>query len=244
MAVSVSHEPVENGQQVVELIGPAGAGKTSLLRAVAARAPSVRTGLRLDRVRALPVVAWHAIALTPATLDLLFSDARWLWAGSRHLWRLRAFPSLLESARGSGHRTILLDEGPVFSLGRLSVFQRASEGSGWLARAWSAEVARWRQRLTGVVVLDADNDVLTQRIRSRAKQHPVKNGNDRQIFEFLDGYRAAYRDITARLQSDGRVHVVELDTTRRPFEEIAADIVTAMNAWGRRPESATAQRWA
>ena len=105
-------------------------------------------------------------------------------------------------------------------------------------------MARWRQRLTGVVVLDADNDVLTQRIRSRAKQHPVKNGNDRQIFEFLDGYRAAYRDITARLQSDGRVHVVELDTTRRPFEEIAADIVTAMNAWGRRPESATAQRWA
>jgi shikimate kinase len=242
VGVPVSHVHPKAGPQVIELIGPAGAGKTSLLRAVAGRAPSVRTGLRLDRVGALPVVAWHAIALTPATLDMLFTDARWLWAGSRHLWRLRVFPSLLERARGSGHQTILLDEGPVFSLGRLSVFQRANEGSGWLARAWSAEVACWRKRLTGVVLLDADNGVLAQRIRNRTKQHPVKNGSDRQIFEFLDSYRAAYRDIAARLNADGRVQIVELDTTTRPLEEIAADIVTAMNAWGHRPESATAQR--
>jgi len=103
-------------------------------------------------------------------------------------------------------------------------------------------VARWSKRLTGVVLLDADNEVLAQRIRDRAKQHPLKNGSDRQIFAFLDGYRAAYRDIAARLNADRRVHVVELDTTTRPFEEIAADIVTAMNAWGHRPESATAQR--
>jgi shikimate kinase len=242
MGVSVSHEHAQPGPQVIELIGPAGAGKTSLLRAVAGLAPGVRTGLRLDRVRALPVVAWHAIALTPASLDMLFADPRWLWAGLRHLWRLRAFPSLLERARGSGHQTILLDEGPVFSLGRLSVFQRAHEGSGWLARAWNAEVARWRESLTGVVLLDADNDVLAHRIRNRTKPHPVKNGSDRQIFAFLDGYRAAYRDIATRLHANGRVHVVELETTTRPFEEVAADIVTAMNAWGHRPESAPAQR--
>ena len=238
----MSHEHPQAGPQVIELIGPAGVGKTGLLRVVAGLAPGVRTGLRFDRVRALPIVTWHAIALTPATLDMLFTDARWLSAGLRHLWRLRAFPSLLERARGSGHQTILLDEGPVFSLGRLSVFQRAHEGSGWLARAWNAEVARWRNRLTGVVLLDGDNDILAQRIRNRAKQHPVKNGSDRQIFEFLDGYRAAYRDIATRLNADGRVQIVEIDTTTRPFEEIAADIVAAMNAWGHRPESVPAQR--
>jgi shikimate kinase len=238
----VSDAQPKAGPQVIELIGPAGVGKTSLLRAVAGLAPTVRTGLRLDRVRALPVVAWQAIALTPATLDMFFADPRWLWAGLRHIWRLRAFPSLLERARGSGHQTILLDEGPVFSLGRLSVFQRAHEGSGWLARVWNAEVERWRERLTGIVLLDADNDVLAQRIRNRVKQHPVKNSSNREICAFLDGYRAAYRDIATRLSADGRVHVVELDTTTRPFEEIAADIVTAMNAWGHPPDSAPAQR--
>jgi energy-coupling factor transporter ATP-binding protein EcfA2 len=230
------------GPQVIELIGPAGVGKTGLLRIVAGLAPGVRTGLRFDRVRALPIVAWHAVTLMPATLDMLFTDARWMWAGLRHLWRLRAFPSLVERARGSGHQTILLDEGPVFSLGRLRVFQHAHEGSGWLARTWNAEVARWRNSLTGVVLLDADNEVLTQRIRNRAKHHPVKHGSDRQIFEFLDGYRAAYRDIATRLNADGRVHIVELDTTTRPFEDVAVDIVTAMNAWGHRPESAPVQR--
>jgi shikimate kinase len=238
----VSRAQPKAGPQVIELIGPAGAGKTSLLRAVAGLDPTVRTGLRLDRVRALPVVAWQAIALTPATLDMLFADPRWLWAGLRHLWRLRAFPSLLERARGSGHQTILLDEGPVFSLGRLRVFQRAHEGSGWLARMWNAEVDRWRESLTGIVLLDADNDVLVQRIRNRVKLHPVKNSSDRQICEFLDGYRTAYRDIATRLSADGRVHVLALDTTTRSFEEIAADIVTAVNAWGHRPDSTPAQR--
>jgi shikimate kinase len=227
---------------VIELIGPAGAGKTGLLRAVAELAPSVRTGLRLDRVRAVPVIAWHAIALTPATVDMLFTDARWMWTGLRHLWRLRAFPSLLEHAGGSGHQTILLDEGPVFSLGRLSVFQRAHEGSGWLARAWTAEVERWSKRLAAVVLLDADNEVLAQRIRNRAKQHPVKHRSDREILEFLDSYRAAYRDIATRLIAGGRVRMIELDTTSRPFEDIAADVVNALDGWAVRPESATAQR--
>ncbi len=237
----VSHEHRRSGPQVIELIGPAGAGKTGLLRAIGKLAPAVRTGVRLDRVRTMPVVAWHAVALTPATLDMFFMDARWLWSGLRHLWRLRAFPSELERARGSGHQTILLDEGPVFSLGRLSVFHRAHEGSGWLARAWCTEVARWKEILTGVILVDADNEVLARRIRDRPKQHPVKNTGDSEIYEFLDSYRAVYRDIVSRLTAGGRVQILELDTTTRPFDQIAADIVTALDGWAAvRSHAATA----
>ena len=239
MGVSVSHEA---DPQVIELIGPAGAGKTSLLRAIAQQTPTVRTDVRLGRLRTLPVVAWTAIALTPASLELFFTDAGLLWSGVRHLWRLGAFPSELERARGSRHHTILLDEGPLFSLGRLSVFQRASEGSGWLARAWSAQVERWSGILTGVVLLDADNETLAQRIRYRPKDHLIKTGSDREVFGFLDRYRAAYRDIVTRLTASGRVQVLEFDTASRPFEQIATDIVTALDGWAARSEAATAQR--
>ncbi|HET7379376.1 MAG TPA: hypothetical protein VFJ24_04970, partial [Gaiellales bacterium] len=204
--------------------------------------PTVRTGVRLDRVRTMPLVARHAITLLPATLELFFADPRSLWPALRHLGRLGAFPAELERARGSRHQTILLDEGPVFSLGRLSVFQRANEGSGWLGREWNAEVVRWSEMLTGVILLDADNEVLSQRIRNRPKHHSVKNGSDREVFGFLDRYRAAYREIVTRLTAGGRVQIVEFDTTRQPFDAIATDIVTALDRWAVRSEAATAQR--
>lgn len=239
MGVFVSHKPAA---QVIELVGPAGAGKTGLLRAIAQRAPTVRTGVRLDRVRTMPLVARHAITLLPATLELFFADPRSLWPALRHLGRLGAFPAELERARGSRHQTILLDEGPVFSLGRLSVFQRANEGLGWLGREWNAEVVRWSEMLTGVILLDADNEVLSQRIRNRPKHHSVKNGSDREVFGFLDRYRAAYREIVTRLTAGGRVQIVEFDTTRQPFDAIATDIVTALDRWAVRSEAATAQR--
>lgn len=235
----MSHKPAA---QVIELVGPAGAGKTGLLRAIAQRAPTVRTGVRLDRVRTMPLVARHAITLLPATLELFFADPRSLWPALRHLGRLGAFPAELERARGSRHQTILLDEGPVFSLGRLSVFQRANEGSGWLGREWNAEVVRWSEMLTGVILLDADNEVLSQRIRNRPKHHSVKNGSDREVFGFLDRYRAAYREIVTRLTAGGRVQIVEFDTTRQPFDAIATDIMTALDRWAVRSEAATAQR--
>lgn len=230
------------GQQVIELIGPAGAGKTGLLRAIAQRAPTLRTGVRLDRVRTMPVVAWHALALMPATVELFFTDARWLWTGLRHLWRLGAFPSELERALGSRPQAILLDEGPLFSLGRLSVFQHANEGSGWLAREWSSQVVRWSGILTGVILLDADNETLAQRIRERPKNHSIKSGSDREVFGFLDRYRTAYRDIVTRLTASGRVQIVEFDTTKRPFEQIATDIVTTLDGWAARSGATTAQR--
>lgn len=242
MGVSVSHEDGTAAPQVIELIGPAGAGKTGLLRAIAQRAPTVRTGVRLDRLRTMPVVVWHALALTPATVELFFTDARWLKTGLRHLWRLGAFPSELERARASRHQAILLDEGPVFSLGRLSVFQHANEGSGWLAREWSAQVVRWSGILTGVILLDADNETLAQRIRDRPKNHSIKTGSDREVFGFLDRYRAAYREIVTRLTAGGRVQIVEFNTTKQPFEQIATDIVTTLDGWATRSGAATAQR--
>lgn len=230
------------GALVVELVGPAGVGKTAVLRAIAGRDPTVRTGVRIHRFRQLLAIAWHGLALAPASLDMLFADARWLWPGLRHLGRLRTFPAEVERVRAFHYRTILLDEGPVFSLGRLAVFQHANEGAGWLARQWNAELERWTNLLDGVVWLDAQNTVLAERIRQRPKAHQVKQGSDQQVFEFLDRYRAAYRDILTRLAASGRIRLVELDTTAAPVDHIADGILAALERWGARPNAATAPR--
>jgi len=227
---------------VFELVGPAGVGKTAVLHAIAQLAPLLRTGVRIDRIRQLPVITWSLVALTPALVDLLFSDARLLLPGLRHLGRLRALPAEISRAQASRHQAILLDEGPVFSLGRLSVFHHAATGRGPLARQWRQEVARWASRLSGVVLLDAPNDILAERIRGRVKPHPVKGAGDREVHAFLDRYRAAYQDIVGRLTTDGRVGIVELDTGTATIQQVAADALTALDRWSRSTGTAPAHR--
>ena len=227
---------------VFELVGPAGVGKTAVLRAIARLAPLIRTGVRIDRMRRLPVITWGLLALTPALTDMFFGDARRFWPGLRHLSRLRTLPAEIARAQGSGHRTILLDEGPVFSLGRLSVFHYAATGRGSLARQWSHELARCSTLLSGIVYLDARNDVLAARIRGRPKPHQVKNRSDAEVNEFLDRYRAAYQAILSRLTADRRVQIVEIDTTRATIEQVAAAALTALDGWSRRFGAATANQ--
>lgn len=227
---------------VFELLGPAGVGKTAILHAISRMAPSVRTGLRINRIRQLPLIAWSMITLTPAIVETMFGDARQLWPGMRHMGRLRWLSAEVGRAHASGHEAILLDEGPLFSLGRLSVFLHAAEGAGPMARQWNAEVARWSGLLDGVIVLDAPNEILAQRIRRRSKDHEVKDGSDREVFDFLDRYRAAYRDIVARLTVSGQLQIVHFDTSATPIDRIASDVLNALNGWGVRTAAATANR--
>lgn len=209
---------------VVEIVGPAGAGKTALLRTLH-RDPRIRAGLRIERARHFFELIAHTTAFAPAALALLGEGRGPFWAGLRHFVRLRTFPQAIARAAAEGPGLILLDEGPVFSLGRLSVFQRANQGADRLARHWHAELSRWANLLDGVVWIDAADSVLTERIRTRRKEHRVKSGTDTEVTRFLNRYRVAYREIMGVLAASGRVRVVEIDTASVTTEQLAERVM-------------------
>lgn len=212
----------------MELVGPAGAGKTAALRALGQRADSVQPGLRIDRLRYLPIIIWHTLALASTGFELLEESPRSWWPGMRHLVRLRTLHAVLAREASPSHRAIILDEGPVFSLSRLSMFQNASLGNGRLARAWRTILDRWAGTLDVVIWLDAPDPVLAQRIRSRSKFHQVKEATDQQLYEFLGRYRSAYREVLARLTAAGHVRLVEMDTDGESADQAAAKILAVL----------------
>jgi shikimate kinase len=213
---------------IVELVGPAGAGKTALLRAISARDSSVRSGLRIERLQFLPLILWHALALAPAAIDLFADGTRSWWPGMRQLVRLRTLHPALAREAKSGNRAIILDEGPLFSLTRLSIFQKADVGHGALAREWRAELARWTTELDVVVWLDAPDHVLSERIRSRDKDHMVKDATEQEVTEFLGRYRSAYEGLLDRVRAAGRVRVVKIQTHENTTDHIAEIILAAL----------------
>lgn len=212
---------------IVELVGPAGVGKTALLRAMGARDPSVRSGLHINRLQFLPLILWHALVLAPTAFELFSENTRW-WPGLRQLVRLRTLHPALARAAGSGSRAIILDEGPLFSLTRLGVFQRADVGHGRLAREWRAELARWSNELDVVVWLDAPDRVLSERIRGRDKEHQVKNATEAEVTEFLDRYRSAYLGVLDSVRAAGHVRVVKIETHEHTIDHIAELILAAL----------------
>jgi hypothetical protein len=212
----------------VEIVGPAGAGKTALLRTLS-REPHIRAGVRINRARYFLDLVGHAVVLLPPALELLRQGPASLWSGMLHLVRLRTLPSVVAIAMADdAGRVVLLDEGPMFSLGRLSVFQHANHGTSPLARQWRSELDRWTTLLDAVVWVDAADPVLIERIRTRRKSHRVKSGTSGEVVGFLDRYRQAYGEVLSALRASGRVRVIEINTTTVPIDTAASRVLAEL----------------
>lgn len=214
---------------IAELVGPAGVGKTALLRAVAQHDAEILAGAHIDRWRDLPTVIGQAIALIPIGLELLRTHPRSFRAALAQLLRLRTLPFVLGREARAGRAAVVLDEGPLFALGRLSVFQGANRGVTRLAREWRAQLDDWAGRLDIVIWLDAPDALLAERIRARPKAHRIKTATDAAIMEFLDRYRRAYEDIRARVVACGHARVIDVDTGAVSVAQAVPGVLAAVH---------------
>jgi shikimate kinase len=223
-------DPTTGRPLLVELVGPAGAGKSAVRRAISELDPSAQPGLPISWQRSLLPVLREGLGMVSEGLELLkYQQPSW-WLTMRHLLRVRALERVFAGARAPA-TTILLDEGPVYGLCRVLLELGFGTTTGITAPplVWRRSLGRWMGELDLVVWLDAPDDVLTQRIRERPKEHRVKQSFDSEAHEFLRRYRAAYMDVLGRLRNDGKLTVVEMDTGRRSVADVAAGVRSALS---------------
>lgn len=190
----------------MELVGPAGAGKTTLAQNVQ-RASKVHVGLSLWEVPGSRLVQ-GALALVPTIIVSALRKRRLRWREIRRMIRLDALRHALrrKARRQKGPRIILLDEGPVFGIGWLDV-AFAERGTQAPVRWRRRVLRRWARLLDTVVLLDAGDRVLASRIRTRTKHHRMKKGSDVALRRFADAFRRAYETVIAELGASGTVAV-------------------------------------
>lgn len=202
---------------LVELVGVAGAGKTTLVRAVLARIAGARAGLRLHRARDIPAVAVAAGRVAPALFTAMLRRSPSAAHDAHYSLRLLAHRAPAARALSSGSRLVLVDEGPVYMLARLIAFGSPGADRGAFSRHWERSFEWWRSRLDAVVWLDAPDETLAARIRGRLKDHRVKYATDAALGEFLARYRASYATVIGRLAAAGGVRIIRLDS-REPVD--------------------------
>jgi shikimate kinase len=209
---------------VIELVGPAGTGKTTLLRALAARDTSIRAGVRVDRLRDLPLVLRYSVRLAPVVLGGLGRSVRLAGAAAMHLVRLDTLLAIVSRADPGTAHAVVLDEGPTFILTRLAAFHDRRAGGAFFDSAWERGLRRTASVLDAIVWLDAPNAVLARRIRDRAKPHRFKSASDSELWHFLDHYRDTYSRIVDRVAATGATRVLRLDTSRQSADRLVREI--------------------
>ena len=201
----------------MELAGPAGAGKTTLARALAADSPATTTGVQVGSLGLAVALASAAPQLAAARLT---APGRW-W--TRDELRSLAYLRAWRRAVGDGDGLLVLDHGPVFRLASLAAFGPPMVGSRALTGLRAALAQDWGGLLHTVVWLDAPDDVLLRRIDERAQQHRIQHVGPVEGTRFLARYREAYRT-TLALVADAGVRVVVVDTAATTPAELAAEL--------------------
>jgi len=78
------------------------------------------------------------------------------------------------------------------------------------------------------VFIDASDSTLAQRIRTREKDHMVKDRPDHEIYGFSAGFRKAFDRVVAEISRAGHLVVDALRTDRDPEDETAARLMARL----------------
>ncbi|HEY0079661.1 MAG TPA: hypothetical protein VGB73_13690 [Pyrinomonadaceae bacterium] len=215
---------------VAEIVGPAGAGKSTLARTLRRRDRRISSGFGVWDLPVLLLVL-HVFLSLPFVLKLYGARRRLTWGEVQLLVRTRALNQLLGWKLSRDYSAALvLDEGVIFALAKLRAFD--SEGiNGRGFERWTRELlGEWARRVNTVIWLDAPDQTLAERIRARGKPHRVKSASTDDVGEFMARYRASYEQILSELTSRYGLKVIRFSTDEESTEAVAEKVLAASGA--------------
>ena len=212
---------------VLELIGPAAAGKSTLVTELQARAATMRGPLAVWGLPRSRLIA-HGLRLMPTFLRLARDPRPPALAELAHLVRLEALQEAVERERSRSPGPILIDEGPVFALTWMEVFYPDRNGPRFAA--WRAQtLAEWARTLDFVISIDAPDPALLHRIRTRPKEHAVKDAPDDEVRAFTARFRTAFGHVLGDLRAHGGPEIVTFVTGNEPRERTVERVLQAIS---------------
>lgn len=217
-------------QVVVELVGLAGAGKTTLSKALIQQDERIQISgdLKLRKVGHLSVFLKQFPFVLPLLLSRGPASRMFTWDEIKSLVYLRAWPDVLRRANAmhAQHaQVILLDQGPIFKLATLHAFGpeklKARDSELW----WQRMFEKWAGTLDLAIWLNAPADILVKRINTRQKRHKIKGQNDREAHQFLAQYQASYEHALNQLAAQRRTTVACVDTSQKKIDQVVEEVL-------------------
>jgi len=211
--------------QIVEIVGPAGAGKTTLYHMLGSSSASIQLGNFPDvrNMSDMPFFLTNGLELLPAILRLLWkrktlTRREFAWLCILHGWSARL--------RKEFDQVIVLDQGPVYLLTEMQEFGSKCLQGHDAEDLWRDLYLQWAATLDVIIWLDAKDADLTERIRARDKEHTVKYESTETTSVFLSRYRKAYKCAISSLSKNcPKLKILCFDTSQKEPQEIAGQLM-------------------
>jgi shikimate kinase len=212
---------------VVELVGPAGAGKTTLSQVLVQYSEKITVGdeISLRNKRHLLIFLQNIHAVLPILMARNGSGRSFTWDEVKAMIYLNGWSRVLKRQATERNIIVLLDHGPIFKLATLDAFGPERCGSVAFKNWWNDIFKQWAGLLDVVIWLDAPNPVLETRINHRDQRHLVKGKSEREAREFLERYRKSYEQTLAKLTANGGPTLFQFDTSQTSIEQIAENVL-------------------
>lgn len=228
--------------QAVEIVGVAGSGKSTLSRALRSEyGCHVADSLHTKLPGHWPYVV-HGLPRVAPFLAASVRDRPLLsWDELKFVLYVAEWDRFLRAEYRDRPGVVVLDQGPMFALARLlwggKPVTRHPSFEEWLRRM----VGHWSHELDAIVLLDAPDAVLLERIDAREQRHDAKGVSSHEGLELLGRHREAYGRVFELVESLGGTRVLRYDTATMPPDRIAAEIVELLGL-GRPQELTEASR--
>ncbi len=211
---------------VVEILGPAGAGKSTLARALSQRHKKIRPDIPLSRKDKIPFFISNTLLLLPTFLRQ-YRHSRWFnWREARSMAYLKAGLHALGKQAPDNDMVTLLDHGPIYRLAFLREFGPEITASQIYKRWWTRLLTQWIAALDIVIWLDAPDDILLERIRARDQIHSIKEIREEEAFEYLGSYRTSFEQLIAESGADGQVMLLRFNTHQESVSQIVDKVLS------------------
>lgn len=212
---------LQKSPKIVEMIGPAGSGKTTIAKKLLDETFDVQTSISWqdDKLQCLksclykfPDIVSLMLRRVPLVcIEIMLSIEIRLAVLQKH--KKRHFLPC---------RVLVLDQGPLLQLTTLKLAYikkySVSNEITWLT-ALEAETTR---TLDIVIWLDAGIETLQDRINRREQTHRMKGRSKEVMAQFFEDYRACFAEATRN--GGSRILIKRIDTTQMSIDDVVAAI--------------------
>lgn len=212
---------------LVEITGVAGTGKSTVTSLLVGdslkRAPFISArdpGQVSLFLMALPRIA-------PLVVRGMTRSPRMTWADFKLMVYVTSWDRYLRN-RPAPHG-LVFDQGPLYALVRLRAKGLGVASSPAFGEWWSGMLAKWLEKISLVIWLDAADDTLMERISRRDQGHLLKDAAADAGSAFLARYRSLFDEIASAIEANGGPEVVRIDTTALRVEEVAKAVAEAVS---------------